>query len=71
MLLKHFIRYSPHSLSGTFCAYVKPLSHDFSENLTQNNKIVMTQPPFKSLDNRTCGGLAGAVGMAFAFQPHT
>ena len=30
--LKYFIKYSPHSLSGIFCAYkVRPLSNNFSK----------------------------------------
>ena len=42
--LKHFVRYSPHSLSGTFFALVKlrVLRNDFSVKLTQHNKIIVT-----------------------------
>ena len=31
--LKQFIRYSPHSLSGTFSAYIKPISNDCSKKI--------------------------------------
>ena len=36
---KHYIRYSPHSLLGTFCSQLKV---DSSKTLTHSNKIVVT-----------------------------
>ena len=42
--LKHFIRYLPHSLLGTFCAYVKPLSNDLAKNWTKTTKLLWHCP---------------------------
>ena len=42
-LLKHFIRYSLTDYQEHLCIS-KTLCNDFSENLTQNNKIVVTYP---------------------------